>query len=204
MAGSVLSETIIPKAEGRAFELQAGQVLRLTATAGKQVGDVTTVNLHDFREWFSATYSPQRNNRSVRRVERLYSGPPFYRAMLAIENDSHGFHWLGGRCSRTLYESLGAPGHRNCHDNIVEALRPYGIKEHEVRFDTFNAFMVVDYDSDGHFSFRPPVIEKGDFIDLRALIDVLVAVSACPNEGQLAGEINDYVAKPLKVEVLDG
>jgi len=33
MAGSVLSETIIPKAEGRAFELQAGQVLRLTALA---------------------------------------------------------------------------------------------------------------------------------------------------------------------------
>ncbi len=204
MAGLILSETIIPKAEGRAFELQAGQVLRLTASDGKQVGDVTAVNLHDFREWISVIYTPQRNNRSVRRVERLYSGPPFYRAMLAIENDSHGVHWLGGRCTRTLYELLGAPGHQNCHDNIVEALRPYGIEEHEVRFDTFNAFMVVDYNSDGIFSFRPPVIEKGDFIDFRALIDVLVVISACPNEGQLAGEINDYVAKPLRVELLDG
>ena len=64
--------------------------------------------------------------------------------------------------------------------------------------------MVVDYNSDGIFRFRPPVIEKGDFIDFRALIDVLVTVSACPNEGQLAEEINDYEAKPLKVEVLDG
>ncbi len=68
MAGSILSETIIPKAEGRAFELQAGQVLRLTASDGKQVGDVTAVNLHDFREWISVIYTPQRNNRSVRRV----------------------------------------------------------------------------------------------------------------------------------------
>ena len=46
------------------------------------------------------------------------------------------------------------------------------------------------------------MIGAGDFIDLRARMDLLVAVSACPNEGDLLGEINDCVAKPLKIEVL--
>ena len=39
--------------------------------------------------------------------------------------------------------SLGAQGHRNCHENIVGALRPLGVQEHEVPLDTFNVCMVV-------------------------------------------------------------
>ena len=122
--------------------------------------------------------------------------------MCDVEDDIHGAHWIGGRCNPALYASLGAQGHRNCHDNIVGALRPLGELEHEVPLDTFNVFMVVDYFPDGAYRFRPPMIEAGDFIDLRARMDLLVAASACPNEGDLLGEINDYVAKPLKIEVL--
>jgi uncharacterized protein YcgI (DUF1989 family) len=45
------------------------------------------------------------------------------------------------------------------------------------------------------------VIERGDYIDFRARMDVLVSISACPNEGELRGEINDYVAKPLGADI---
>ncbi len=203
-AGALISETIIPKAEGHAFEVKRGQVLRVIAIEGKQVGDMTLLSLNDHRERFSAIFTPAMNGRSLRRADALYSGPPFSNVMVNVENDSHGVHWLGGRCNRLLYEALGAPGHRNCHDNIVESLAPYGIAEHDVPLDTFNIFMAVDTDAECTFTFRPPVIEKGDFIDFRAAMDVLVAISACPNEGELRGEINDYVAKPLKVEILQG
>ena len=201
MPATLLTETIIPKAEGRAFEVRAGQVLRLIAIEGKQVGDLTALNLNDLREKFSAILTPAMNGRSLRRADTLYSGPPFFRAMLDVEHDTHGVHWIGGRCNRMLYEAMGAAGHRNCHDNITEALAPYGIQPYDVPLDTFNVFMAVDTDADCTFSFRPPVIEKGDYIDFRARIDCLVAVSACPNEGELRGEINDYVAKPLKAEI---
>ncbi len=204
MAGGLVSETIIPKTEGRAFELRAGQVLRLIAIEGKQVGDLTALNLRDFKEKFSAIFTPAMNGRSLRRAETLYSGPPFFRAMLGVEHETHGMHWLGGRCNRLLYEALGAPGHRNCHDNIVEALAPYGIPPHEVPLDTFNVFMAVDTDDQCRFTFRQPVIEKDDYVDFRAHMDALVAISACPNEGPLRGEINDFVAKSLKVEIHNG
>ena len=144
MTGALIRSTVIPKAEGRAFEMSAGQVLRVTAIAGKQVGDLTVLNLHDYRERFSAIFTPAMNGRSLRRADHLYSGPPFFNAMLDVEHDTHGVHWIGGRCNRLLYEALGAAGHRNCQDNIVDALAPYGIAEHEVPVDTFNIFMAVD------------------------------------------------------------
>jgi uncharacterized protein YcgI (DUF1989 family) len=204
MPERTLSSTQIPRMEGRAFELRAGQALRLIAVEGKQVGDLTAFNLYDHREKLSIIFTTSMNDRSVRHVRRLYSGPPYFHEMLALEHDTHGVHWLGGRCNRMLYEAMGAPEHRNCHDNIREALAPYGLSEHDVLLDTFNVFMNVIYAPDGTFTFEPPVIEKGDYVDFRALMDVLVAISACPNEGELRGEINDYVAKPLLVEILEG
>jgi uncharacterized protein YcgI (DUF1989 family) len=48
-----------------------------------------------------------------------------------------------------------------------------------------------------HYTCRPPVAEKGDYVDFRAEMDLLVAISACPTES----EINDYAGKPLKVEI---
>jgi hypothetical protein len=204
MTGALVRRSVIPKAEGRAFELSAGQVLRVTAIEGKQVGDLTVLNLHDYRERFSAIFTPAMNGRSLRRADHLYSGPPFFNAMLDVEHDTHGVHWIGGRCNRLLYEALGAADHRNCQDNIVDALAPYGIEEHEVPVDTFNIFMAVDTDDQCTFSFRPPVIVQGDYIEFRARMDVLVAISACPNEGELRGEINDYVAKPLGADIYAG
>jgi uncharacterized protein YcgI (DUF1989 family) len=204
VAGEVISETIIPRTEGRAFELCEGQVLRVIAIDGKQVGDLYAVNLGDPYERLSAVATQSMNDRSVRHIKRLVSGPPYFRPMLEIESDTHGVHWVGGRCNRLLYEAMGAPDHRNCHDNILAALAPHGIPERDVPLDTLNIFMNVAYDREGTFTFASPVIQQGDFVDFRAAMDLLVALSACPNEGELRGEINDYVSQRLLVEVREG
>ena len=201
MTNQLLTSTVIPRMEGRAFELRKGQRLRLIAVEGKQVGDLTAWALGNFDEQLSVIFTTSMNNRSVSHVRRLFSGPPHFNEMLVIENDRTGVHWLGGRCNRFLYEAMGAPGHRNCYANILEAVASYGLSERQVQLDTLNVFMNVVYQPDGTFTFAPPVIERGDFVDFVASMDVLVAISACPNEGDLRGEINDGVAKPLKVEV---
>jgi uncharacterized protein YcgI (DUF1989 family) len=197
MSETLVRELVIPRCEGRAFEVLKGQLFRVIAIEGKQVGDMTLLNLHDFKERFNAPISCSMNGRTFRRVKNLYSGPPYFNLMLTTVEDKHGVHWVHGRCNRRMYERLGITNLRNCHDNIVEALRPYGIPEHEVPFDTMNIFMVVDVDSEGRYTFRPPLIEKGDYIEYRAEMDVLVAISACPE----VGDVNDNVPKPLKVEI---
>ena len=72
----LLRELVIPKCEGRAFEVLKGQVLRVIAAEGKQVADLTALNLRDFRETFSSHITAQ-VARSFRNAKQLYSGPPF-------------------------------------------------------------------------------------------------------------------------------
>lgn len=199
MSEKLVRELVIPRCEGRAFEVLKDQFFRVIAIEGKQVGDMTLLNLHDFRERFNAPVSCSMNGRTFRRVKVLYSGPPNFHLMLSTVEDKHGVHWVHGRCNQRMYKRLGIENHRSCHDNIVEALRPYGIGEHEVPFDTMNIFMVVDVDGDGRYTFRPPIIEKGDYVEYRAEMDVLVAISACPDEA-----VNANVPKPLKVEIRQG
>jgi uncharacterized protein YcgI (DUF1989 family) len=179
-------------------------MLRVIAIEDKQVGVLTALSLNYHREHFSAIFTPAMNGRLLRRADRLYSGPPHFNPMLDVEHDTHGVHWLGGRCNQMLYGGLGAPDHRNCNDNIVKALAAHGVSELDVPIGTFNIFMAVDTHPDGKFSFRPPIIEKGDYIDFRAVMDTLIAISACPNEDDLRGEISNYVAKPLQVELREG
>jgi len=200
MSGKLVQEFVIPKEEGQAFEVAQGQLLRVIAVEGKQVGDLTLLNARDRTEKLNIQVTVSTNGRSFFKARVLYSGPPHFRPMLTILEDKYGMHWLHGRCTSQMYKTrFGVENHRNCHDNIVEALAPFGVAPHEVPFDTFNIFMIADIDSEGLYTFRPPLIEKGDFIEFRADMDVLVALSACPEDD----EVNDYVPKPLKVEIRD-
>jgi uncharacterized protein YcgI (DUF1989 family) len=58
--------------------------------------------------------------------------------------------------------------------------------------------MNVELRTDGSFEIRPPTARKGDYIELRAEMDVLAAVSACPADRNAT---NDGRAKPLGITV---
>jgi hypothetical protein len=64
--------------------------------------------------------------------------------------------------------------------------------------DIFNVFMNVEVRPDGSFTILPPTAKKGDYIELRAEMDVLAAISACPADRNAT---NDGRAKPLGVTV---
>lgn len=201
MAGKLVNEFIILKAEARAFEVMKGQTLRVIEIEGKQVGDMTALNLHDLSERLSSSRTATANNRSFRKATKLYSCSPWERVMMTVIDDKVGVHWIhDGRCCRLSYKAIfNLENHRNCQDNLAQCLAPYGIPEYNLP-GMFNIFMNVEVDKDCRFTILPPVSEKGDYIDFRAEIDLLVAISACPND---CGPTNDYVAKPLKIEIFD-
>jgi uncharacterized protein YcgI (DUF1989 family) len=62
----------------------------------------------------------------------------------------------------------------------------------------FNVFMNVAYDADGTWEIRTPKGRAGDYIDLRAVTDQLVAISNCP---QLLNDVNGGRLKPLRFEL---
>ena len=115
MAKTMVNEFVIPRCEGRAFEVLKDQVLRVIAIEGKQVGDMTVLNLHDFRETFSAQCTNSSNGRYLTKAEKLYSRPPAFNEMLSVVDDKVGVHWIHGRCTSLMYRLInGIEGHPNC------------------------------------------------------------------------------------------
>lgn len=202
IAGRLMDDFIIPATYGKAFVVRQGQVLSIIQVEGPQMVDAVFLNANDHREVFHAGMTVAINmmtgEGTMQRITKLYSKPPRDNVMMTVVADPVGVHlaWNGGRCSRRFYEDLaGVKGHRSCQDNLAEALAPYGLSEDDVP-DVFNAFMNVAGIEGGKFETIMPVSQKGDYISLRAEMDILAAVSACPFD-QL------YTPRPLQIQIIE-
>ena len=198
--GTLVADFIIPATHAKAFEVKRGQVLNIVQVAGPQMVDAVFLNANDLREVFHAGWTAALNmmagTGTLRKVGKLYSKPPRDNLMLEVVEDPVGVHlpWNGGRCSRGFYSGIGQPDHRNCQDNLAEVLAPYGLGEDDVP-DVFNAFMNVAGIEEGRFETVMPVSKKGDYISLRAEMDILAAVSACPFDLL-------YTPRPLQIQII--
>ena len=56
------------------------------------------------------------------------------------------------------------------------------------------------FNPDGTYEMKASPIDKGDYVDLRAEMDCLVAISACPDD---MGDYNEFQPKPLGVQIFD-
>jgi uncharacterized protein YcgI (DUF1989 family) len=200
-----LADFIIPAGEARAFVVPRGARLRIHLVEDKQVGDCCFYNADDHREvfhvgqtWALNVLLGTGNGKSFR---HFYSKPPRENVMLTVVEDTVRNHWgnMGGRCSRRLYELRdGDRTHRSCQENLAEALAPHGLSGDDI-VDVFNVFMNVELRPDGSFAILPPTAQKGDYLELRAEINILAAVSACPADRNAT---NDGRAKPLGITIL--
>jgi len=200
----VLEDFVIPAGRGHAFLVPRGAVLRIHLVEDRQVGDCCFFNANDHREVFHVGQSWALNvmlgTGNAKSWLHFYSKPPRENVMLTVLEDTVRNHWgnMGGRCSKRLYELRdGDRDHRSCQENLAEALAPFGVSGDDI-VDIFNVFMNVEVRPDGSFTILPPTARKGDYIELRAEMDVLAAISACPADRNAT---NDGRAKPLGVTV---
>jgi hypothetical protein len=214
----VVEEFTVPARHGRGCIVKRGQILRIVEAEGKQVADVSFLNADNHREGFHAGQTLALNmlegTGDLRRITKLYSRPPYENVMLTVVDDPVGVHfaWMGGRCSPGIYEVRNRMGigrevdvssHRTCQQNLEEAVAPFGVDADMVP-DVFNVFMRNDDRAtfeEGRMMFLPPVADKGDYIELRAEMNVLAAISACPNDQDA---VNDGVPKALGIQILEG
>jgi hypothetical protein len=84
-------------------------------------------------------------------------------------------------CDPVRYEALGSPGHANCRTALAESLAGYEVAYDRVP-DPINWFMNVGIKQRGELEIREPLSEKDDYVVLKALADVVIAVSACPQD----------------------
>ena len=188
-------EFIVQSGEGRVFTVKKGQILRIIEVEGPQAADLIIFNEHHMKETFSA-WLTRHNNKSFRKADKLYSKLPGGNVMFTVLNGKEGvFKMDPGRCNRFTYElHYGFKGyHNNCQDILAECIKPYGLSAWDVP-EVLNVFMDTLFHKDGTYEFKPSPVEKGDYLDLLAEMDCLVAISACPDE---LGVYNNFKAKGI-------
>lgn len=101
------------------------------------------------------------------------------RVMLSIVEDSSGAHDVltGGSTPETVAEYAGDAA-RNTRDNMVLAAAKIGLDRRDIPA-VLNLFAPVRVDAEGQFMWRPAMLAAGDWVDLRAEMDLLVALSNC-------------------------
>jgi uncharacterized protein YcgI (DUF1989 family) len=211
VSAKVTNELVIPRCTGKAFRVGKDQVFRVVEHEGKQVASLMFFNANNYKEQFMAEFSGGLNYfqppdlgrvGSHYRLGELYSKVPYENLMLTVTDNKIGDHFLGTHCTKTTMDILGAPGHRSCSDNFADALSEYGLQLEDVYSPSvLNAFANVRIDTkgDGAISIAPPRTEKDDYIEFMAEMDVLVAVSACPDDRTA---MNDGSCKAISIQFL--
>jgi len=194
--GKILREQVIAPKEYLGLELLKGQVLRIVDVEGKQVPDVVSFNLHDSAEKQSCN-----NSRLIQKRWLLTTGHVLYsdegNELLTIVADTVGVHHASGGCCNegANFRRYGVRGTRNCRENLALAAAPLGITQKDVP-GAFAPFMNVVQYPDGRYEIEEPISKPGDYLDLRAEMDLFVAISNCPQE---RNPCNGFNPTPLKI-----
>ena len=100
-----------------------------------------------------------------------------------VEDTSPGVHdTLIASCDLRRYAELGHDGpHDNCTDNLRAALGQLDVRTGECPAPP-NLWMNIPVKPDYTVEWLPPVSKAGDYVEIRADMDVIVVMSACPQD----------------------
>ena len=188
----------IPPQSGRAFTLAKGDVLRVSDPFGEQVSDLFAFGKDDAGCALSS-------GRSIDYAGKVWltTGDVLYandsRRMFTIVADTVGRHdFLLTPCSQEMFEILyrHEGHHPSCFENLYTAFAPFGIAPSRIT-TTFNIFMNVTVAADGVVAVLPPLSKAGDFIELRAEMDLVCALTSCSAE-----QSNNGTFKPIDYRIV--
>lgn len=157
--------------------LRRGQALRLLNPQATPGVSLFAWNARDTSERYNAGDTVKIQwSAELRKGRLLFSD--MGRVMLALIDDSCGAHdtLVGGSPSNRS----GDPAQRNTRDNLVLAAGKLGLSRRDVG-PCVTFFASVRTDAQGRFRWQDGRVQAGDFVDLRAEMDLQIALSNCPH-----------------------
>jgi hypothetical protein len=174
---------ILPARRGRAVRLNMGNAIKIINTHGQQVVDTWAFSAEDLTEFMSMEHlRPTIMRIFPRQGDELVTNRR--RPILFFEKDtSPGIHdTLIAACDDYRYGLLNCTEyHDNCTDNLFAAMRQLGPKPPECP-SPLNMWMNIPVNREGGTEWGVPKSKPGDYVILRARIDCIVAMSACPQD----------------------
>ena len=200
---------LIPPREGAAFILRRGQLLRVTDIEGGQVSDLVCFSYNRKQESLSAGRTLYYNGKLF-----LTSGDHLYsihsRPMLSIEGDTLGGHsCLNAPCSWEMFDTAmkhSTDPSPNCLDNLGKELMAFGVHGSQIG-TPFNLFINIKIEPftdifnrrSVRFDVQPARSKAGEYIELKALMDLVVGLTACSHD-----RFNSGQPKPIGVQISAG
>lgn len=194
----LVREILIPPYSGRAVRVEKGHDFHLIDVEGKQVGDFICINDTDHMECVSPVHM-RACLRSIRLKEGDYLYSNYRRPLLKLVKDTVGRHdFFFPACDYYRYKvDFGKEEHPNCHDNLQCALQEFHM-DHLTIPDPINFFMNNHMDEYGDYIIEEPLSKPGDYVQLTALCDVIIAVSTCSQDME---PVNGFKVTPLLMQV---
>ena len=176
----IMEDTIVPAGRPWSARIAKGDVLRLIDLEGRQAIDFLCYNANATEERYHAA-------NTIKIPGNIYLGKGsglwsvLARKMMTIIDDTCGGHdTIFGCCSFALDQvRYGATNSRCCQQNFEEELARHGLGPRDV-VSNVNFFMSVPVSADGQAQIVDGISKAGDFVDLRADMDVLAVLSNCP------------------------
>jgi hypothetical protein len=191
----------VPAREGRAVRLDAGRRFRVIDPEGGQVADTWAFVADDPREFHSAQHTRVHVNRLFPKAGEHFVTNRRRPVLLLEEDNTPGIHdMLCAACDPERYEGLGVEGwHASCQENLQNALREIGVEPPPFAPQPINLFMNTPAGADGAIDWLPAPTKAGDHVVMRAELDLVLAVSACPQD---IVQINEQKPGPVEIELL--
>lgn len=192
---------LIAPGKAHALRIDAGRTLDITDVEGRQVADMVAFTADPDVEWLSPTHTRSSLGRfRLRQGDTLLTN--VRRPILQLSHDDVGVHDMAfAMCDAERYrDDFGLADHANCRDAMAEALVPYGIPVHRIP-DPVNVFQNSEISPDGSIETLEPRSRAGDRASFTALVDVLVVVTACPQD---QNPCNGWSPSPIQIGITEG
>jgi uncharacterized protein len=195
-----VTETVhVPAREGRTARLAPGDTVRVIDPTGGQVADVFAFWAEDVSEYHSAEHTRVHVDRLFPRVGEAFVTNRRRPVLTLVADDSPGIHdMLCAACDPSRFAGLGVEGwHASCQENLRSAMAAAGFPHVEVP-QPINVFMHIPVGPDGAIGWEAAATAPGDSVTLRAELDIVLCVSACPQD---IVRINAGNPTPIDLEV---
>ena len=223
----LVDEFVLEPYTGRGFELKRGQVVRYEIIEGPQILDTFyMVKSRPTEEWADTFHSSSFGSHTFTEGIHYYSNSPWCRPLVTftrdtVDNDeirelygelaAHSYVLHNGSCSSGLWEAIyGTVNANSCHFNIAQGILEIAGEDaarRHIHPASFMHYQVVAFDkTPTALTYYPgTAIKVGDFVELLAHDDLLVAVSPCPMGDQTdLTSVEAYTSWPVRVAIYEG
>ncbi len=183
---TIHEDTVVPAGAPWSARIAKGDRLRLIDLEGQQAIDFLCYNAEDPADRYNAANTLKLNN-NIYLGEGCVLWSMRARKMMTIVEDTCGRHdTIYGCFSIEIDEfRFGKTKTRACQSNFEGELAKHGLGAKDMTANV-NFFMSVPVAADGAVAIADGRSKAGDYVELRAEMDLLVVISNCPETDNLA------------------